>query len=116
MPAYLALEQSGDKVTGLAGGSGKMVFGPVSGARALTKFTPVLLMQLNSVFLRSDLNAFPGGVAFRVAHPLHLLEAGGRVAHVSGVVNGFFAFLGESEIVIGEVIAAGFSDLGHAYR
>src|SRR5450756_2598249 len=79
----------------------------------LTQFAPVLLIQLYFVFLRSGLDAFPGGVAFRVGHPLHLLEAGDCVAHVSRVMDGFFAFLGESEVFIGDMIAASLSDLGH---
>src|ERR1022692_886765 len=80
----------------------------------LTKLAPVLLMQLYLVFLRSGLDACPGGVAFRVGHPLHLLETGDCVAHVSRVMDGFFAFLGEREVFIGDMIAASFSDLGHA--
>jgi hypothetical protein len=28
-------------------------------------------------------------------------------------MDGFFAFLGESEVFIGDMIAAGFGDLGH---
>jgi len=80
----------------------------------LTKFAPVLLMQLYFVFLCSGFDAFPGGVAFSVGHPLHLLEAGDCVAQVSSVMNGFFTFLGESEVLIGDMIAASFCDLGHA--
>jgi hypothetical protein len=80
----------------------------------LTQVAPVLLMQLYLVFLGSGLDAFPGGVAFRVGHPLHLLEAGDRVAHVSCVVDGFFTFLGKGEVFAGDMIAFRFSDLGHA--
>ena len=80
----------------------------------LIKFAPVLLIQLYFVFLRSGFDAFPGGVAFRVSHPLHLLEAGDCVSHVSSVMDGFLTFLGESEVFIGDTIAASFSDLGHA--
>jgi hypothetical protein len=47
----------------------------------LTKFAPVLLIQLYFVFLRSGFDAFPGGVAFSLGHPLHLLETGDCVAH-----------------------------------
>ena len=47
-----------------------------------------------------------GGIAFRIGHPLHLLEAGDRVAHVSSVMDGFFALLGESEVLVGDMIAA----------
>jgi hypothetical protein len=106
-----------------ADGSGpilRRLRGPVSLAAGgavyerLTKFAPVLLMQLYFVFLRSGFDAFPGGVAFRVGYALHLLEAGDCVAHVSSVMDGFFAFLGESEVFIGDMIAASFSDLGHA--
>jgi hypothetical protein len=88
----------------------------VAGSRMerLTKFAPVLLIQLYIVLLRSGFDAFPCGVAFRVGHPLHLLEAGDCVAHVSSVMNGFFALLGESEVFIGDMIAASFGDLGHA--
>src|ERR1700688_4837524 len=80
----------------------------------LTKFAPVLLIQLYFVFLRSGFDAFPGGVAFSVGYPLHLLEAGDCVPHVSSVMDGFFTFLGESKGFIGDMIAASFSDLGHA--
>src|ERR1017187_766881 len=80
----------------------------------LTKFAPVLFVQLNFVFLRGGFDAFPGGVALSVGHPLHLLEAGDGVAHVSSVMDGFFTFLGKGEAFIGDVIAATFSDLGHA--
>jgi hypothetical protein len=59
-------------------------------AGRLTKFAPVLLMQLYFVFLRGGFDAFPGGVAFVVGHPLHLLEAGDCVAHVSSVMDRFF--------------------------
>ena len=79
----------------------------------LTKLPPVLLIQLYFVFFRGGFDAFPGGVAFRVGHPLHLLEAGDCVAYVSSVMDGFFTFLGESEIFIGDMIAASFSDFGH---
>jgi len=77
------------------------------------KFAPVLLIQLYFVFLRSGSDAFPGGVAFRVGHPLHLLKAGDCVAHVSSVMDGFFTLLGESEVFIGDMIAASFSYFGH---
>ena len=50
-------------------------------------------MQLNFVFLGSGFDAFPGGVAFGVGHPVDLLEAGNCVAHVSSVMDGFFTFL-----------------------
>jgi hypothetical protein len=80
----------------------------------LTKFPPVLLVQLYFVFLRSGLDAFPGVVAFRISYPVHLLEAGDCVADVSSVMNGFFTFLGESEVFIGDAVATSFSDLGHA--
>jgi hypothetical protein len=49
------------------------------------------------VFLRSKFDAFPGGIAFGVGHPLHLLEAGHRVAHVSSVMDVFFALLGKAK-------------------
>src|SRR5580658_4609173 len=67
----------------------------------LTKLAPVFLMQLDMMFLRSGLDAFPRGIAFGVSHAVHLLEAGDGVAHVSSVMNGFLAFLWESEILIG---------------
>ena len=63
----------------------------------LTQFAPVLLIQLYFVFLRSKFDAFPGGIAFGVGHPLHLLEAGHRVAHVSSVMDVFFALLGKAK-------------------
>jgi len=50
----------------------------------------------------------------RLGHPLHLLEAGDCVAHVSGVMNGFFTVLGEREVFIDDMIAASLGDLGHA--
>lgn len=90
---------------------------PAAGGAAhvrLAKLAPVLLIQLNSVFLRGRLDALPGGVAFNVGHPLHLLETGDCVAQVGGVMDRFFPFLGESEVRIGDMIAAGFTDLGHA--
>jgi hypothetical protein len=79
----------------------------------LTKLAPVFLMQLDVMFLRSGLDAFPRGIAFGVSHAFHLLEAGDGVAHVSSVMDGFLAFLWEREILIGNVIAAGFIDLRH---
>ena len=82
----------------------------------LAKFMPVLLIQLHFVFLRGGFDAFPGGIAFSIGHPLHLLEAGDRVAHVSSVMDGFFALFGESEVFVGDMVAASFSDLGHAPR
>ena len=72
----------------------------------LTQFAPVLLFQLYFVLLRGGFDAFPAGIAFRIGHPLHLLEAGDRVAHVSSVMDGFFALLGESEALVGDMIAA----------
>jgi len=88
----------------------------VAARMELAKFAPVLLIQLHFVFLRGGFDAFPGGIAFSNGHPLHLLEAGDRVAHVSSVMDGFFALLGESEVFVGDMIAASFSDLGHASR
>ena len=82
--------------------------------RRLTEFAPVLLIQLYVVFLRGGFDAFPAGVAFSVGHPLHLLKTGDCVAHVSSVMDGFFTFLGKSEVLIGDIIAASFTDLGHA--
>src|SRR4029077_11962506 len=79
----------------------------------LTKFTPILLIQLYFVLLRSGFDAFPGGVAFRVGHPFHLLKSGDCVAHVSSVMNGFLTFLGESKVCIGDMVAASISDLRH---
>ena len=72
-------------------------------------------MQLYFVFLRGGFDAFPGGVAFRVGHPLHLLEAGDCVAYVSSVMDRFLTLLGESKIFIGDMIAPGFSDFGHTF-
>jgi hypothetical protein len=89
---------------------------PATGRSAherLPKFAPVLLVQFNVMLLRGGLDAFPGGIAFSVGHPLHLPEAGDCVADVSSVMDRFFAFLGESEVVIGDLIAASFSDFGH---
>ena len=80
----------------------------------LNQFAPVLLIQLYFVFLRSGFDAVPGGVAFGVGYPLHLLEPGDRVAHVSSVMDGFLPFLGESKALIGDMIAVSFGDLGHA--
>ena len=82
----------------------------------LVKFAPALLIQLYVVFPRSGFDALPGGVAFRIGHPLDLLEAGDCIAHVSGVMNGFLTFLGESKVFIGDMISASFCDLGHASR
>jgi len=67
------------------------------------------------VFSSRGFNAFPGCVAFRIGHALHLLEAGDGIAHMSGIMNRFFAFLRESKIFIRDVIAASFVDFGHAY-
>jgi hypothetical protein len=78
--------------------------GPHTGR--LTQVAPVLLIQLYLVFLHRGFDAFPGGIAFSIGHPLHLLEAGDRVAHVSSVMDGFFALLGESEVLVGDLIAA----------
>ena len=114
--------QTAGGVTRAAGASlsavhelGRLAAGGTAHQR-LTKFAPVLLIQLYFVFLRGGFDAFPGGVAFRVGHPLHLLEAGDCVAHVGRVMDGFFTFLGESEVFTGEAIAASFSDLGHACK
>ena len=85
-------------------------------AGSLTQFAPVLLIQLYFVLLRGGFDAFPGGIALSIGHPLHLLEAGDRVAHVSGVVDRFFSLLWESEVFVGDMIAASFSDLGHTSR
>jgi hypothetical protein len=81
----------------------------------LTKLAPVLLIQLNFVFLRSGFEAFPGGVAFRIGYSLHLLETHNCIAYVSSVMDGFFPFLGEGEAFIGDMIAASFSDLRHGF-
>jgi hypothetical protein len=75
--------------------------GPHTGR--LTQVAPVLLIQLYFVFLRGGFDAFPGGITFNIGHPLHLLEAGDRVAHVSSVMDGFFALLGESEVLVGDM-------------
>jgi hypothetical protein len=42
----------------------------------LGQFAPVLLIQLYFVFLRGGFDAFPGGIAFCISHPLNLLESG----------------------------------------
>ena len=65
MPAYLALEQSGDKVTGLAGGSEKMVFkiteGSLKGDRLTVAASPAegtvlrFLLKLDGDSLEGDL-------------------------------------------------------------
>jgi hypothetical protein len=82
-------------------------------SKHLTKFAPVLFLQVYIVLLGSYFDAFPGGVAFRVGHPLHLFEAGDCVPHVSRVMDGFLTLFGESEILIGDMIAASFSDFRH---
>ena len=61
----------------------------------LAKFAPALLTQLYFVFFRGGFDAFPCGIAFSIGHPLHLFEAGDCVAHVSSVMDGFLALLGE---------------------
>jgi hypothetical protein len=33
---------------------------------------------------------------------------------MSSVVNGFFAFLGERKVILGDMISASLGDLGHA--
>src|SRR5487761_2033290 len=78
------------------------------------EFAPVLLLHLHVEFRRGGFDAFPGGIAFGIGHPLHLLEARDCVADVSSVMNRLLTFLGESEIFIGDMLAAGFCDLGHA--
>src|SRR6476661_5959592 len=83
--------------------------------RGLSEFAPVSLFQFHFVFLCSGLDAFPRRVAFGVRHPFHLLEARDCVAHVGSVMDGFFTFLGESEVFIADTIAFSFSDLGHAW-
>ena len=80
----------------------------------LTQFAPVLFVQLYLVFFRGGFDALPGGVAFSGGYPLHLLETGDCVADVSGVMDRLLTLLGESEVFIGDVITAGFSNFGHA--
>ena len=80
-------------------------FAKVRSNCGLAEFAPVSLIQLYVVFLGGGLDPFPGGIAFRIRHPLHLLEAGDRVAHVSSVMDGFFAFVGECEVLVGDMIA-----------
>ena len=77
----------------------------------LTKFAPILLIQCYFVFLRSRFDPFPGRVAFRIGHALHLLKARDCVADVSSIMDGFFTFLGESEVPLCDMVAASFSDL-----
>ena len=84
-----------------------------SGSR-LAEFAPVLLFQLYLVFLRGGFDAFPGGVALGIGHSLHLLETGDCIAYVSSVMDRFLTLLREGEVFIGDVIAAGIGDLGHA--
>src|ERR1039458_7149459 len=96
------------------GGCQEGLVAPVPPYAQLTKFAPVLLVQLHFVFPGSGFDALPGGVAFSVGNPFHLLEAGDCVAHVSSVMDGFFTLLGESEVFVGDMIAASFIDLGHA--
>lgn len=62
----------------------------------LTQLAPVPLIQLHLVLLRSGFDAFPGCIAFRVGHSLHLLETGDCVAHVSRIMVGSLRSLGKA--------------------
>jgi hypothetical protein len=75
-----------------------------------------LLIQLYFVFPGSGFDALPGGGAFSVGHTFHLIETGDCIAHVSSVMDGFFTFLREREVFVGDMIAASFSDFGQADR
>jgi hypothetical protein len=66
-------------------------------------------MQLDVVFLGRSLDASPGGVALRIGHIFYLLKAGYGVAHMGGIVDGFFALFREGELFIGS-----FSSFRHA--
>ena len=44
----------------------------------------------------------------------YLLEAGDCIPPVSSVMDGFFTLFGESEVLIGDMIAASVGDVGHA--
>ena len=75
-----------------------------------------MLIQLYFVFPGSGFDALPGGGAFSVGHTFHLIETGDCIAHVSSVMDGFFTFLREREVFVGDMIAASFSDFGQADR
>jgi hypothetical protein len=65
-------------------------------------------------FFAMDLMRFQAASHSASVTPLHLLDAGNRIAHASSVMDGFFALLGESEVLVGDMIAARFGDLGYA--
>src|SRR6185369_10612100 len=74
-------------------------------ALPLPELAPALFLDLDPIFLRRRLDALPGFVALLVGHPLDLVEAGDRVAHVAGVLQRLFALLREGEGAGGEIVA-----------
>jgi hypothetical protein len=49
-------------------------------------------------------NTLPGLVPFVIADPLHLIEAGHRIADVAGIGQRLFPFSGEGEDVLGQLV------------
>ena len=65
-------------------------------------------------FLAAILVRFQAASRSESVTPLHLLEAGDCIPHLSSIMDGFFTLFGESEVLIGDMIAASFGDLRHA--
>ena len=62
------------------------------------QITPASFMQLDAIQARGGFDALPGGIAFRVAHVLDLVETRHRVSDMAGVLQGFLALRGEGEL------------------
>src|SRR5439155_8695014 len=80
---------------------------PLGAAPRLAAFhqlTPALDVDLDAEFFRRRLDPPPGGLPFGGAHALDLVEAGDRVAHVTGVAERLLASLRKGKSLRGHPV------------
>ena len=71
-------------------------------------------MYFHAEFPGRGFDALPRSVALGLADAFDLIEARDRISHMRSVVQGFFFFFRECEVLIGYVIALGLIEFAHA--
>ncbi len=70
----------------------------------MRQLPPVFGRDVHVIAAGGRLDTAPRLVAVCIAHSLHLVKTGHRVAHVAGIDQRFFALLGKCELAVAETV------------
>src|SRR4029077_5645732 len=84
-----------------------------AGLSTLHQFAPAPFADFHAGPFRLRLDPLPGGFPLGVRDALDLVEAGDRVANMTGVRKGLFAFLWKGEVLSGDSVFLPRAESGH---